>query len=174
MIENRNGQIVLPKNKRVLGVDYGRVRIGLALADPTLTIATPIPYILNKGFKKNLPVFAELIKKHDVSKIVLGLPLGCHPERSEGSLLTHKLGNNSEVLRSTRNDIVSEIKQFGTWLENQFGTPVIYQNERYSSQAAEEHIRDNMQIRNPKKVAELVDSMAASMVLYEWLQERRK
>ena len=140
-------------NKRILGIDYGRVRIGLALADARLTIASPLKYVFNKGEKKNKVTFAEVIKKHDVGRIVLGLP-------------AHADGNLT--------DMAVEVKRFGGWLLNEFGLPVIYQDERLSSWEAEQEIRDKMQIRDPKKIRELVDSIAASMVLSEWLSKTQE
>ena len=139
--------------KRVLGIDYGKVRIGLALADARLTIASPIGCILNKGEKKNKVAFAELINKHDVGTVVLGLPA---------------------LANGTLTPIALDVNKFGVWIENEFGLPVIYQDERLSSWAAEEEIREKMRIRDPKKIKELVDSMAASMVLSDWLKRCSK
>ena len=53
------------------------------------------------------------------------------------------------------------------------GIEVIYHNERYTSKDAEEHIRDNLGIRDYKKVRELVDKMAACMILSNYLEEQK-
>ena len=92
---------------KTLGIDYGRARIGLAIAD---ILVTPIGNISNKNVKNKL---LEIIKKHDIKQIVLGLPSG-------------RMGE--------------EVKRFGEWLQF-LGLPLIYQNEHLSSFAAEQHIR---------------------------------
>ena len=134
---------------RILGIDYGRKRIGLALSDETATIASPIGYILNKGAKKNIPAFRDLVIKHNIKSIMLGMPY-------------HADGRESEM--------AAEVKSLGELLGAEFGLPVVYFDERYSTKCAEEHIRNNLGIRNPKKVAELIDTTAASMLLLEYIQ----
>ena len=49
---------------RCLGIDYGRRRIGLALSDPTLLIATPLVIIENRGIKKTVLQIMDIIKKN--------------------------------------------------------------------------------------------------------------
>ena len=131
----------------ILGIDYGRARIGLSISEGIL--ASPIKYILNKGNAKNLAVFKELQQKYKYNSILLGVPL-------------HIDGGETAMSR--------EIRAFGEYLGNGLGVEVVYHNERYSSKEAEEHIRNNLGIKNPKKIAELVDSMAATMVLSQYLQ----
>jgi len=135
--------------KRILGIDYGKVRIGLALADPSLTIASPIGYIFNKGNKKNLAPFDALIRKHEVGTAVVGLPLN-----ADGSMST----------------MAAEVQKFGDWLREQFHLEIIYYDERYTSHEAEELLREKLGIKNPKKIAETVDSLAASMILDGWFK----
>jgi putative Holliday junction resolvase len=136
---------------RTLGIDYGRTRIGLAAADPTATIVSPIGYIINKGAKKNLAALADICKKHDIGAVVLGLPL--LPDGTEG-------------------DMAQLVRSFGESLSAGLGLPVSYQDERLTSVAAEWELREKMGMRDPKKIAETVDSIAASMILKDYLQNK--
>ena len=61
---------------RCLGIDYGRRRIGLALSDPTLLIATPLVIIENRGIKKTVLQILDIIQKNDVKQIAT---LCCKP-----------------------------------------------------------------------------------------------
>ena len=131
---------------RCLGIDYGRRRIGLALSDPTLLIATPLIIIENRGIKKTVLQILDIIKKNDVKQIVVGLPL-------------HANGDESEMSR--------EARQFGEVFVA-LGYPVEYVDERYTSFEAESLIGNNRQSKN------LIDKVAASIILQIYLDERRK
>ncbi len=131
---------------RCLGIDYGRRRIGLALSDPTLLIATPLIIIENRGIKKTVLQIWDIIQKNDVKQIVIGLPL-------------HANGNESEMSR--------EARAFGDVFVA-LGLPVEYVDERYTSYEAESMIGNQRQSKN------LIDKVAASIILQIYLDERRK
>ncbi|MBO4823419.1 MAG: Holliday junction resolvase RuvX [Clostridia bacterium] len=131
---------------RCLGIDYGRRRIGLALSDPTLLIASPLVIIENRGLKKTLLQIMNIIEKNDVGQIVVGLPL-------------HTNGDESEMSR--------EARQFGAAFTT-LGFPVAFVDERYTSFEAESIIGNNRQSKS------LVDKVAASIILQMYLDERRK
>src|SRR5271163_630773 len=59
---------------RILAIDYGSQRIGLALSDPTGTLARPLPFLLAKGDAKLAREIVDLARQHDVRLFVLGLP----------------------------------------------------------------------------------------------------
>jgi len=131
---------------RCLGIDYGRRRIGLALSDPTLLIASPLIIIENRGLKKTLTQIMNIIQKNDVGQVVVGLPL-------------HANGDESEMSR--------EARQFGAAF-TALGLPVEFVDERYTSFEAESMIGNNRQSKN------LIDKVAASIILQMYLDERRK
>ncbi|MCM1404197.1 MAG: Holliday junction resolvase RuvX [Prevotella sp.] len=131
---------------RCLGIDYGRRRIGLALSDPTLLIATPLVIIENRGIKKTLMQILDIIQKNDVHQVVVGLPL-------------HTNGDESEMSR--------EARQFGSHIVA-LGYPVEYVDERYTSFEAESIIG------NPRQSKNLIDKVAASIILQLYLDKRRK
>ena len=131
---------------RCLGIDYGRRRIGLALSDPTLLIASPLVIIENRGIKKTVLQILDIMQKNDVRQVVVGLPL-------------HANGNESEMSR--------EARQFGE-VFRALGYPVEFVDERYTSFEAESIIGDNPQSKK------LIDKVAASIILQIYLDERRK
>lgn len=131
---------------RCLGIDYGRRRIGLALSDPTLLIATPLVIIENRGIKKTVLQIWDIIQKNDVKQVVVGLPL-------------HANGDESEMSR--------EARKFGEVFEK-LGLPVAFVDERYTSYEAESLIGNQRQSKN------LIDKVAASIILQIYLDERRK
>ena len=133
-------------NMRCLGIDYGRRRIGLALSDPTLLIASPLVIIENRGLKKTLTQIMDIIQKNDVGQIVVGLPL-------------HANGDESEMSQ--------EARRFGLAFVT-LGFPVEFVDERYTSFEAESIIGKNSQSKN------LIDKVAASIILQIYLDERRK
>jgi putative Holliday junction resolvase len=61
---------------RVLALDYGSARCGVAVSDPTGTLATPIDHIERPGTRKGLVRVADLAREREVARIVVGLPLG--------------------------------------------------------------------------------------------------
>ncbi|MCQ2381792.1 MAG: Holliday junction resolvase RuvX, partial [Clostridia bacterium] len=131
---------------RCLGIDYGRRRIGLALSDPTLLIASPLVIIENRGLKKTLTQIMDIIQKNDVKQIVVGLPL-------------HVNGDESEMSR--------EARFFGSAF-TALGFPVEFIDERYTSFEAESMIGKNRQSKN------LIDKAAASIILQIYLDKRRE
>lgn len=131
---------------RCLGIDYGRRRIGLALSDPTLLIASPLVIIENRGIKKTVLQILDIMKKNDVQQIVVGLPL-------------HVNGDESEMSREARN--------FGS-VFTALGYPVEFIDERYTSFEAESMIGNHPQSKN------LIDKVAASIILQIYLDKRRE
>ena len=59
---------------RLLGIDYGTVRIGLALSDPTGTLASPLPFLPNQSLQQVNQALSELIQTHQITALIIGLP----------------------------------------------------------------------------------------------------
>ncbi len=128
-----------------MSLDYGTVRIGIALSDPMQIIANPFKVIQNSGEE----VFSEInsiIKSENVGKIILGLPVNL-----EG--------------KDTKKTI--EVRDFFEKLKNRFSIPIIYWDESYSSVEAEEMLKKmGKSIKESRKV---VDKFAASIILKSYL-----
>jgi putative holliday junction resolvase len=58
---------------RILGIDYGEKRVGLALTDKSNQLASPLAVLNNDGFLKDKII--DIIKKHDIGQIIIGMPL---------------------------------------------------------------------------------------------------
>ena len=69
---------------RALGIDFGERRIGLALSDPTGTLASPLPTLKRRAGKRPpLAAIEVLVRENDVEALVLGLPLTLRGEDSD-------------------------------------------------------------------------------------------
>jgi len=131
---------------RTLGVDLGRVRIGLALADDVLRTARPLATIERRGDAKDLAAIAALARDYEVSRAVLGLPLDMD-------------GSEGKAARWAR--------AFQPKLAEALGVPVELFDERLSTFEAEVRLRD--QGFSSKDRRSMVDQEAAAVILQGWL-----
>lgn len=132
---------------RVLGIDYGRKRIGLALTDPLRTVATPLETVDGESVKKATRRIREILSEQDVSEIVVGLPL-------------HMNGDFGELAEAAT--------AFGEKLGKQVPGLVVHMwDERMSSAEAERALRLGDAKADRKK--QLRDQLAAQIVLQSWL-----
>jgi putative Holliday junction resolvase len=131
---------------RILGLDFGTRRVGAALSDPRRQIATPL-----EVYERGDPVrdgrhYLELVREHEVDRIVIGLPL--HTGGREGT---------SAALA----------RKFGSWLATVTGLPIVFSDERYTTHEAEDAlIAAGLKQRRRK---ELRDMLAARIVLQDYL-----
>jgi putative Holliday junction resolvase len=72
---------------RILAIDYGSTRIGLALSDPTGTLARPLPFVPAKADAKLVREIADLAKKEEVHLILLGLPRNMDGSSGEAAII---------------------------------------------------------------------------------------
>jgi putative holliday junction resolvase len=68
---------------KVLALDYGAARTGVAVSDPTGTLARPLGVVERAGSETGLRELAELVRTEEVERVVVGLPLTLHGERGE-------------------------------------------------------------------------------------------
>lgn len=132
---------------RLLGVDYGERRVGLAISDPTGTIASPAGVIIRRAGKR--PPVAELVRRAESLEargFVMGLPLD---------------GNGDETPRST------EARAVAAELSKRTGLPVELIDERYSTATALRAIRDMGGSTRGRKGD--VDALAAAVLLQQAL-----
>lgn len=132
-------------NKRILGVDYGHARIGLALSDPRKVIASPLSTIEGS---KNPTVAAQKVaaeiqnKKLDIELIIIGLPLHLNGSESERS---------------------NEVRAFATALEKLSCLPVRLFDERLTSVQADRLMKSAEMTR--KKRASSIDTVSSAILL---------
>ena len=136
--------------KRIMCLDYGDVRIGIAFSDLLQTIASPYDTYTRKGLAEDLKYFKELATKQEVELVVIGLPFNMD-------------GSSGERIEVT--------KSFGTLLEKELNMPVKYVDERLSSVEAEDILA---QAKVPAiKRKGLIDKIAAGIILQSYLNSRR-
>ena len=133
---------------RLLGIDYGERRVGLAISDPTGTIASPAGAILRRAGKR--PPVAEIIRRAESLEargFVIGLPLD---------------GNGDETPRSI------EVRGVAADIAKRTGLAVEMVDERYSTAAAKRAIHE-MGGKSRDRKAD-VDALAATIILQQVLQ----
>lgn len=152
----------------ILAIDYGTVRIGLAIADIETGLPRPLMTIERVNRNEDMRRLRDVTREHAVKEIVVGLPL-----RLDG----------------TRGDMAEEATRFGERVRKQLGLPVEMVDERLTSWEAErlleeqagklfrndttpDHVHSNFR---KKKQAEraTVDAMAAAVILKEYLEKKQ-
>ena len=136
--------------KRILGVDFGDARTGLALSDMSGFLASGAGCIKSTGFLKTADSVAEVAKKNDVGLIVLG-----HPINMNGTL-----GPRSE-----------KVQAFGKHLEEITGIKVELFDERLST--ANAHVILNQTNTRGQKRKDIIDEMSACLILQSYLDRER-
>lgn len=141
--------------KRVLGIDYGTRRVGIAISDPLRLIARRLETVTRSRDDAPGPVdhIASLCREHDVDTIVVGLPL-----RTDGR----------------ESPIAKEAVSFADALREKTGLTVEMYDERYTSQiAGRVMVETGVGKRGKKRDKELVDRLAAEILLQGWLDTQR-
>lgn len=168
----KDAGVTTVRRTAILAIDYGRVRIGLALADIETALARPLTTIERVNRNEDMRRLRELAREHAVKEIVVGLPL-----RLDG----------------THGEMAEEATRFAERLRKQLGLPVVMVDERLTSWEAERlleeqagkifredaapaHVRESAHSNvRKKKQAEraTVDAMAAAVILKEYLERKQ-
>jgi putative holliday junction resolvase len=151
-----------PSSHKILALDYGRTKIGLALADNQVRIAEPFTTLERVNRNEDMRRLREFARDHQVKQIVVGLPL-----RLDG----------------TPGEMASEARQFAQRIHKQLGLPVDLVDERLTSWEAERILEEELGRRithvethpRRKKITRTsdgkytVDAVAAMVILREYL-----
>jgi putative Holliday junction resolvase len=132
---------------RVAAVDYGDVRIGIAISDRETLIASPYENYTRRGEQAGARRFQRLVAEEQVTRWVVGLPV-------------HLDGRESQKSR--------EARRFGAWLAETTGVPVEFFDERFTSAHAEELLLGADLSRKQRK--ERRDKLAAQILLAAYLE----
>jgi putative Holliday junction resolvase len=133
---------------RVLGIDHGARRIGLAYGDE-IGVATPLPAIASQDTSKHWAALAEVLKLRRITDVVLG-----HPLNMDGS----------------SGPKAAEVEEFGRKIQAEFKLPVHLVDERLTSYEAESTIAPSK--RRAIRKSGLIDSRAATLILQDFLDGR--
>ncbi len=134
---------------RMMGLDVGDKRIGVALCDPVEILASAFTVIERDDSATDVKAIAGLVKEHDVGRIIVGLP----------RLLEGGIGTQAH-----------KAIDFAGELTEETGVPVEMFDERFSSVMAEELLRKAG--KNHQEIKEKIDAAAAALILQWYLDER--
>lgn len=132
---------------RLLGVDFGTVRVGLAVTDPQRIIASPLLTYERRALEHDATFFRQVVQREEIGALVVGLPIH----------------NDGRVGAKAR-----EALQFGAWLSTTTALPVYYFDERFTTAEAETHLR-GAQLPHAKR-KEKRDRVAAQVLLQAYLE----
>lgn len=136
---------------RIMSIDYGSKRIGIALSDPLKTFAYSFTTI-NNDDKKFLEL-EKIIREKFIIKIILGIP-------------------NEQ--KASKNSVVEEVKKFKSELENKFNLTVMLWDETYTSVIAKQQIIQSVKGKMKRRDKSLLDMNSAAIILQEYLDSLNK
>ena len=135
---------------RILAIDPGTVRLGLALSDPSGTIAQPLSVLSRRSPAEDLEALTALVASHHVDQIVIGLP---------------------RMMNGTLAAAAEQAQRFGAEVARATGRPVTYWDERLTTVAAERYLIEQGKRRGRRR--QEVDRIAATLLLQGYLDYRR-
>ena len=134
-------------NERIVALDIGDFRIGVAVSDPTRTVASPVEVITRVGWGPDTRAIRAICDRYETTQIVSGLPLN---------------------MDGTEGFQAGKVRDLCAQLEKA-GLTVFFQDERLSTVTAEEALLEgNLSRRDRRGV---VDKVAAAVILEQWLKE---
>ncbi len=139
------------KPGKIAAVDFGTVRLGVAITDADRTLASPYENITRRTEKLDGEWFIQFVQEERIVRFVVGLPLFPSGDESPKS---------------------AQARQFGDWLEKLTGIEVVYYDERYSSKFADELMKQGKLTK--KKQQARRDMLAAYVLLASYLESLGK
>ena len=135
---------------KIMAVDYGDARTGLAVCDRTETLASPVGQIEEKSIAKTAEKIVYATREFDIKMLVIGLPVNMDGTEGARAKKSRKLG-----------DILGKI----------IDIPIEYWDERNTTKSAEILLTDTGTFGKKRK--DILDSVAASVILDSFLAHRR-
>ena len=134
---------------RIIGIDYGERRVGVAISDPLGSIALGVDTIEVTSLKDAVAKVSEVCREKDAATVVVGLPLN---------------------MNGTRGPMVDRVERFVSELTEAAGLPVVTYDERLSSAMVERTLLDADMSRNKRKGVR--DKLAAQVILQGYLDRQ--
>ncbi len=135
---------------RILSIDYGEKRIGIAVTDPLKIIALPLTSFANDKFLWD--ALNNIFDEYSVSEIVLGYPLKENGEKS---------------------NVTELVEKFKFDLEKRTKAKIILLDERYTSKIASQRILESVKSKKKRKDKARIDEQAALILLQDYLNRRK-
>ncbi len=137
----------LPREGRLAGVDFGTVRVGIAISDARQSLASPLDNYARGSQDRDASHFQRLVREEAIVGFVVGLPV-------------HMSGDESQKSQ--------EAREFGAWLAAVTGLPVDFYDERLSSAIADDFL-DIGQLTKKQRQRRR-DMLAAQVILANYLE----
>ena len=134
---------------RIMGIDYGSVRIGLSLSDPMRIIASGLKTILNNGHA--VEEITSIIHEQDVRKIVVGMPLN---------------------LKGEPGIKVEEVERFIGLLKEKTSVEIVTHDERFTSVMAQKAILSMGTTKKQRRDKSKIDEVASAILLQSFLDSK--
>ncbi len=135
-----------PSEGRLMGVDFGTKRLGIAVSTPDQTIASPLENYDRRSPELDAKHLGECVQDYRIKGLVVGLPV--HMSGEEGG-------------------IAENARAFGEWVAEQTGLPVRFWDERFTSAMAEEILQAGSLTKKQRKARK--DKLAAQLLLQSFL-----
>jgi len=135
---------------RILGLDYGEKRLGLAISDEMGITAQGLPTLTRKGLDKDLAALEKVIRQFGVDRMVIGYPLR---------------------LNGTEGIQCEKVNRFAGILEKRFSVPILKWDETLTTSQAEEILTEVRVSRKKRKA--VVDKLAAMIILQDYLDHSK-
>jgi putative Holliday junction resolvase len=146
----------MPDNNetRIMGIDFGKIRIGIALSDSLKMFAIAHKTILNNS--TTLSEFEKIIKEKNVTKFILGIP------------------NEERQKKVSKTSVINDVKKFKESLEKKFGFEVELWDETYTSVIAQQRILESVNKKVKRQNKDLLDMYSAAIILQEYLDSVKR
>lgn len=145
---------LMPKRKRLLGIDHGTKTWGLAIANPAMTMATPLQTIRFTKFSKNILELAAICKEWEIGGFIIGLPLN----------MDGTSGGRVESVRHFGDNLINAKDILG------FDPIIAFFDERLSTHTVESFLIEEINLSREKR-AQVIDKLAAQVILQGALNE---
>ncbi|MEX2121959.1 MAG: Holliday junction resolvase RuvX [Pirellulales bacterium] len=136
---------------RLAGIDYGTVRIGIAVSDARQTLASPYENYLRRDRQADAQRFRRLVAEEGIERFVVGLPV--HNDGSESSKSL-------------------EARTFGQWLAEVTGRPVEFFDERFTTSEAEQYLGEAGLTKKRRRAR--LDMLAAQILLSAYMESKSR
>lgn len=134
---------------RILALDIGERRIGVAVSDETATVAQPLMVIAREGTAKDVERITQIARQYAAHEVVVGLPV---------------------TLRGEQAQAVQKVQAFVAHLRRALDVPIVLVDERLSTAEANRRMREADVGRGARR--QKVDAVAAALILEKYLSQR--
>lgn len=137
---------IIPSFGRLAGIDFGTVRVGIAVCDPSQNWVTPLETYARRSQSLDANFFRQLVERENLRGFVIGLPIHCDGQESQKS---------------------REVRSFAKWLNSVTTVPCCFYDERFSTAEARRLMGDSG--LTPQQRKKRLDQLAAHLILSHYL-----